>query len=88
MPNKHAAEKDLRKNRRHAKHNARVKSHVKTLFKGGMSFIKAGEKGKAATSAAALQQAIDKAAKNGVISKNASRRKKSALMRKLNTMSK
>lgn len=88
MPNKHAAVKDLRKNRRHAKQNSRVKSHVKTLFKGGIATIKTGDKKKAISSAAALQQAIDKAAKRGVISKNASRRKKAALMRKLNEMSK
>lgn len=88
MPNKHAAIKDLRKNKRHAKQNYRMKSHVKSLFKGGIALIKEGDKAKALASARALQQTIDKAAKNGVVSKNASRRKKSALMRSLNAMSK
>lgn len=81
MPNKHAAIKDLRKNRRRAAANARIKTNVKTLYRKGLALIKEGKTAEVAEVARAFQQAIDKAAKRLVISKNAAANKKSALMR-------
>jgi ribosomal protein S20 len=81
MPNKHAAIKDLRKNRRHAAANLRIKTNVKSLYRKGLALIKEGKTKEVAEVARAFQQAIDKATKRNVFSKNAASRKKSSLMR-------
>ena len=81
MPNKHAAIKDLRKNKRRAANNSRIKTNVKSLYKTGLSEVKGAKKDEAQKAIRAFQQAVDKAAKRGVISKNAASRKKSALMK-------
>lgn len=81
MPNKHAAEKDLRKNQRRATRNARLKTHVKHLAKEVKELLAAGKKADAKTLAIKLQQATDKAAKHRVISREAAGRKKSTAMR-------
>ncbi|MEO5927686.1 MAG: 30S ribosomal protein S20 [Patescibacteria group bacterium] len=85
MPNKHAAIKDLRKNRRHAEANVRIKTNVKSLYRKGLALIKEGKTAEIAEVARAFQQAIDKAAKRNVISKNAAANKKSSLMRAMKT---
>ncbi len=84
MPNKQAAIKDLRKNKRHAAINHRIKTNVKALFKKGIAIVKDGKKAEAIEAARLFQQAVDKAAKHHVISKNASRHKKAALMKSVN----
>jgi ribosomal protein S20 len=81
MPNKHAAEKDLRKNQRRATRNARLKTHVKHLAKSVHELSTDGKKADAKTVAAKLQQAADKAAKHGIISRAAAGRKKSLAMK-------
>jgi len=83
MPNKHAAIKDLRKNKRRAAQNFRIKTNVKALYKKGITLLKEGKSKEAADVARAFQQAVDKAAKVSVVSKNAAARKKSAFMRAL-----
>lgn len=83
MPNKQAAIKDLRKARKRATYNARVRKNVKVLFKGTRELIIAGKKDEATAKLRAYQQAADKAAKRGVIHANAARRKKSAMMKLL-----
>lgn len=83
MPNKHAAIKDLRKNKRRAALNYRIKTNVKSLYKKGMALLKEGNQKEAAVVARAFQQAVDKAAKVSVVSKNAAARKKSTFMRAL-----
>ena len=83
MPNKHAAIKDLRKNRRHARHNARIKANVKLLFKQSKDLLKEGNGSETQKLIRAFQQAVDKAAKRGVLHKNKAGRKKSELMKKL-----
>lgn len=83
MPNKHAAIKDLAKNRKHAAANARIKTNVKQLFKKGSELLKQGSKDEAQKIIVAFQKAADKAAKNHVMSRNAANRKKSNLMKAL-----
>lgn len=83
MPNKHAAIKDLRKNKRRAATNLRIKTNVKALYKKGMALLSAGKNKEAQEVARAFQQAVDKAAKISVVSKNAAARKKSSFMRAL-----
>mgnify|MGYP001561702302 CR=1 FL=1 len=84
MPNKHAAEKDLRKNKRRAAHNLRIRKNVKALWKAGRELITQGKKNEAAEKIKILQQALDKAAKRHVIHVNKARRQKSALMKLVN----
>lgn len=84
MPNKHAAIKALRKNRRQATVNARIKTNVKSLYNKGISLVKSGKKAEAKEVALKFQQAVDKAAKLNILSPNAASRKKSTLMRALN----
>ncbi|MFA5936097.1 MAG: 30S ribosomal protein S20 [Patescibacteria group bacterium] len=81
MPNKHAAIKDLRKNKRRAAVNLRIKTNVKSLYRKGLALIKEGKTAEVAEVARAFQQAIDKAIKSNVVSRNAASRKKSQLMR-------
>ncbi len=84
MPNKKAAIKDLRKNRKRAAHNLRIKKNVKALVKETRELIAAGKKEDAAIKLRALQQAADKAAKRGVLHKNSAANRKASAMRKLN----
>ena len=84
MPNKPSAEKELRKSKKRAAHNLRLKTHVRTLFKKCVDMINAGKLDEAKKLAIQFQKAVDKAAKISVVSENRSRRKKSALAKMLN----
>ncbi|MDO8617811.1 MAG: 30S ribosomal protein S20 [Candidatus Uhrbacteria bacterium] len=79
MPNKHAAIKDLRKNKKRSAKNARMKTHTKALMAQFKVLIKEGKKTEAKTLAPKLQQALAKAAKTGVFHANKARRKISFL---------
>jgi len=83
MPNKHAAIKDLRKNKRRALRNLREKTNVKALIKQLKSFVKEGKKSEAMTIVSKLQQAAGKAAKRNVIHPNKARRITSQAMKSL-----
>lgn len=74
MPIKHAAIKDLRKSRKHATRNLRMKTHVKSLEHQFITLVKAGEKIDALDLMKKLQQAAAKAEKNHVLHPNKSRR--------------
>jgi small subunit ribosomal protein S20 len=86
MPNKHAAIKDLRKNKRRAERNVRVKVNVKALYKKAKTLLAEGKKSEAKEIALKFQQAADKAAKTGVLTKNTASRKKSSVMKALAAM--
>lgn len=86
MPNKHAALKDLRKNKRHADNNLRTKTNVKSLYKKAAALVKEGKKVESAQAARAFQQAVDKAAKVHIISPNAAGRKKASLLKQVNAL--
>ena len=83
MPNKHAAIKDLRKNKRRALRNLREKTNVKALIKQLKSFVKEGKKNEALAIVSKLQQAAGKAAKRNVIHPNKARRITSQAMKSL-----
>ncbi len=84
MPNKPSAEKELRKSKKRAVQNLRLKTHVKTLYKKSLEALNAGKLDEAKKLAAQFQQVVDKAAKRNAVSMNRSRRKKSALAKILN----
>jgi ribosomal protein S20 len=81
MPQKHAAIKDLRKNKRRAVRNSREKTNVKALAKMLKEHIKEGKMTEALAIVPKLQQASAKAAKKNVIHKNKARRLTSNAMK-------
>ncbi len=81
MPNKHAAIKDLRKNKRRAARNLREKINVKALMKQLKALIKEGKQSEALELVKKLQQAAGKAAKKNIIHPNKARRMTSMAMR-------
>ncbi len=87
MPNKHAAIKDLRKNKKRAAHNDRIKRHIRYLLKKSRDLLKEGKAKESQEISRAFQQAIDKAAKVGVVSKNKAARRKSSLTKAINKKS-
>ena len=70
---------------RHAK-NFAVRSTVKTVTRKTLEAINGKQADEAKTLLTTAVSTIDKAAKKGVIHKNAAARKKSRLMKKLNAM--
>jgi len=85
MPNKKSAEKELRKTIKRNAANKKVASKVKTLVKANIKQIQAKDK-KVKEDVSKTIQAIDKAAKKGIIKKNTASRKKSRLMKKVNSV--
>lgn len=83
MPNKKSAVKELRKAVKRNAANKKVMNKLKDSVKTSLKQIKAGDK-KVKEEFAKTIQAIDKAAKKGVIKKNTASRKKSKLMKKVN----
>lgn len=81
MPNKHAAIKDLRKNKRRAARNLRDKTNVKALIKQLKTLVQDGKKSEALSLVAKLQQATDKAVKKNVLHRNKGRRIASMAMK-------
>jgi len=86
MPIKHAALKDYRKNIKHAKHNVRIKTHVKSLGHQFLALIKEGKKSEALVLVKKLQQAAAKAAKTRVYHKNKAARIISKAQAKINAL--
>ncbi len=84
MPNKHAAEKDLRKNHKRAAKNSRMKTHIKALTARFQGLLEEGKRDEASKMAMSLQQILDKASKNHLFHGNRSQRKVSAVHRALN----
>ncbi|MEI6627605.1 MAG: 30S ribosomal protein S20 [bacterium] len=84
MPIKESAKKALRQSIKHALRNAKARRVVKTLIKDAKTLIVAKEK----SAVEKVKEAIiglDKAAQKGIIKKNAAARRKSRLMKKLNS---
>lgn len=84
MPIKQSAKKELRKSKKRRVLNLKRQNAMKDAVKKVKKLIAAGKKDDAKKLIAAAYQAIDKAAKRGVIKKNTSARKKSRLMAILN----
>jgi small subunit ribosomal protein S20 len=85
MPNKKSAAKELRKAVKRNAANKKVADTFKKLVKISVKQIKAGDK-KVKEEFTKTIKAIDKAAKKGLIKKNTASRKKSRLMKKVNTI--
>jgi small subunit ribosomal protein S20 len=85
MPNKKSAEKELRKTIKRNAANKKVATKLKSLIKANIKQIKANDK-KVKEDFIITVQAIDKATKKGVIKKNTASRKKSRLMKKINSL--
>ncbi len=81
MPNQQSAKKELRKMKKRAALNKVRRDTYKTLLKKAVV-------SKSADVLRSAQQALDKAARTGVIKKNTASRKLSRLMKKLNKASK
>lgn len=75
MPNKKAAIKDLKQNKKHALRNSLIKRNIKEIIKKGTKVVAKGDKVDAI--AKELQKAVDKAVKINVLKVNTGNRKKS-----------
>ena len=84
MPIKESAKKELRKGARRRVLNLQRQKTMKDSLKKIKKLILAGKKDDAKKLLSAVYQAIDKAAKRGIIKKNNAARKKSRLMKALN----
>jgi len=85
MPNNAAAEKRMRQERKRRLHNRMVKSIVKTEITKARQAIDTGS-GSAEEAVRAAVSELDRAAKKGVIHRNNAARRKSRLMKQLNTI--
>jgi small subunit ribosomal protein S20 len=84
MPIKESAKKYLRQTKKHRVLNLARAKAVKDVTKKIKKMAIAGQKEEAQKLMAQAYQAIDKAAKRGIIKKNTAARKKSRLMKMLN----
>jgi small subunit ribosomal protein S20 len=84
MPIKESAKKELRKAKKRRVLNVRRQKAMRDSLKNIKKLILAGKKDEAKKLLSVAYQAIDKAAKRGVIKKNAAARKKSRLTKALN----
>jgi len=85
MPNKKSAKKELRKNLKRKTANQKQMAGLRKLVKNNLNAIKAQEK-KVKDDFKATMQALDKAAKKGLMKKNTAARKKSRLQKKINSI--
>lgn len=84
MPNKKAAIKHLRQTIKRTKHNSSVKKAIKDILKKGAKAIADNSiKDKSAELLKALQKAVDKAVKTGIIKTNAGNRTKSRFVARI-----
>jgi small subunit ribosomal protein S20 len=79
MPNTKSAAKAMRQSIRRNVRNVKAKDKFKAAVKEVKKLIAAGKKSEAMEAVKAAMSAMDKAAKNGVIHKNTSSRKKSRM---------
>ena len=84
MPIKESAKKELRKGKKRREVNINRQKTMKDSLKKIKKLILGNKKEDAKKFISAAYQAIDKAAKRGIIKKNAAARKKSRLMKSLN----
>ncbi len=84
MPIKHAALKQLRKDRKRQPHNQAVRSELKTLTKRFLALLNGQQFNEAATLMRQVAKSYDHAASKGIIHRNTAARYKSRLMQRLN----
>jgi small subunit ribosomal protein S20 len=83
LANTKSAEKRIRSNERKRQRNQMYRSRVKTMIRKAEQLIFSGQPGEDAVKEAI--STLDKAAVKGIIHKNNAARRKSRLMKKLNT---
>jgi small subunit ribosomal protein S20 len=86
MAIKHAALKQLRKDRRRQQRNQMVRSELKTLTKRFVALVSAKRTDDARTLLHSLTSKYDRAASKGVIHRNTAARYKSRLSKRLATL--
>ena len=84
MPNTKSAERRMRNSARKQSHNHSIKSRLKTLERHFQEILKAGKKPDVVAALIAVNSALDKAAKTGVIHRAKADRKKSRLALQFN----
>lgn len=87
MPIKHAAVKQLRKDRTRAQRNVAVSSALKTLQKRVRVLLAQQQRDEVVRLLPAVMRQFDRAAAKGVIHKNVASRTKSRLMRRVRQLS-
>jgi len=87
MPNKKSAVKELRKSAKRAIRNYKIKKTIREAIKDSKKLLEAKEKSAIDKVKEAIK-VLDKAASKKVIKKNTASRKKSRLMKKLNSLGK
>ncbi len=85
MPAHKSAVKRIKQSARNHDKNVQTKSALKTMRKDFLALLP-GKKDEAAKSIAALQSAVDKAAKRGIIHTSKAGRIKAGLMHRLNAI--
>lgn len=88
MPIKQSAKKYLRASQKRAAQNLKIKKTFKDAVKKLRELAKAGKIEDATKMFPAVQKALDKAAKIGVIAKNTAARKKSRLVKLIKKIAK
>ena len=86
MPNTKSAERRARGSLRRQAHNKAIKSRLKTLERNYRTTLATGKKEDATKALSAVNSALDKAAKTGVIHKATAHRKTSRLSLRLNAL--
>ncbi len=86
MPITKSAEKALRQTKRRTVRNLRKKEAYKNILKRVEKLVQAQKTDEARKLAPTAYKALDKAAKTGVIKKNAAARKKSRMMKRINSV--
>lgn len=86
MPIKKASSKHWRQTKKRTIHNKKVKGSLKFLIKKSRKLIEAKKKDEAKEEIRKAIIALDKAAQKGIIKKNNAARKKSRLMKRLNSL--
>ena len=84
MPNIKSVKKDVLRSRERHLRNQSTKSKIKTFVKKAHAAIVAGDQDTLPAMISQTVSVVDKAAKRGIIHKNAAARRKSRLMRRVN----
>ncbi len=84
MPIKHAALKQIRKDRKREEHNQAIRSELKTLTKRLLAMLNGQQLKEAAALIRDVARKYDAAASKGVIHRNTASRYKARLQRQLN----
>ena len=85
MPQTNSAKKELRKIKKRTVRNQVVKNNLDYLFRHFKKAIENGDKSKAKELSKKLIKSLDKASKRNIVHKNKAARKKSSVMKKLNS---